>query len=277
MRSRAGRHTGRFTDAAALALAGAVLAGPANAGPTLGDRLGEWGGTWPKIDIRNEVRIEAATPKAITGTFCSVRAGDGSVFFYDFDQAKTKVKAASAKMKRKAQTHGLEATSDGLELTYQRKGKKRHRLALAQGEMRCIGRITPVGSDAAAAENAPPGGGLAGTWTAYDDKGHATEVRIAGDTGEAAVGTLCFVRKDEATVYFDFAPGARIAAAGGAGRVEIERKPFKKAMRHVLTMTGGDVLTYEESVGKKPPRLTLEMRRGAAADGCLRRVEPAKG
>ena len=71
--------------AAALALAVTVLAGPANAGPTLGERLGEWGGTWPKIDVRNEVRIEAATPEAVIGTYCDIRAGDGSVFFYDFD------------------------------------------------------------------------------------------------------------------------------------------------------------------------------------------------
>ena len=129
-------HLGNQHGAAAavvLALGAGHQAAAAEA--TLGDRLGEWGGTWTANGVRNELRIDEATPKAVTGTFCGVRNGDGSVFFFDFDTTKTKVKARSAELERGKHTYWITDTDGGLELKYRRQGKKRHQMALDQGTM----------------------------------------------------------------------------------------------------------------------------------------------
>ena len=247
----------------------------AGAGETLlGERLGEWGNTWKANGVRNELRIDEATPKAVTGTFCGVRKGDGSVFFFDFGTVKSKVKAESVELKRGKHTYWIAATDDGLELKYQRKGKKRHQMAIEQGTMQCIDQITPAAARIEQDEPAGAGADMVGAWTAYDKKGRATEVRISSHSAESTSGTVCYVRKDGSVAYFDFGPEGPINADIEDGRVEIERTPFKKKMRHVMEMTGDGHLSYKESVGNRSPRLTLEMNRGTAEDGCMRRIRP---
>ena len=88
---------------------------------------------------------------------------------------------------------------------------------------------------------------------------------------------MCYVRKDGSVAYFDFGPEGVITAETEDARVKIERAPFKKKMRHVVEMTDNGRLSYKESVGNKSPRLTLEMSRGTAEDGCMRRIRPTHG
>ena len=96
-------------------------------------------------------------------------------------------------LKRGKQTYWIAATDDGLELKYQRKGKKRHQMAIEQGTMQCIGRITPPATRIEQDEPAGAGADMVGTWTAYDKKGRATEVRIASHSAESTSGdgVLC--------------------------------------------------------------------------------------
>ena len=261
---------------AAAALLAALAAQPATgAKPGLADRLGEWGGSWSN-KVRNEIRIDAATPKAVTGTFCGERKGDGSVFFYDFDKVKSKVKADSIELKRGKHTHWVSATGDGVKLGYRRKNKRRFQMNLDQGEMQCIGRITPATTPVGGDDKQAYTAGMVGTWSAYNDRGKATEVRIAQHSAEGTSGTVCFVRKDDSTAFFDFAPGGRIEASTEGERVTVERKPFRAKMTHVMEMTDDGGVTYTERVGNKPPRPTLKMKRGAVEDGCLRRIRPAR-
>ena len=213
--------------AAAALIAIAVAQPVAGAKPGLADRIGQWGGTWPKAGARNEVRIDGATSDEVHGTFCGVRNGDGSVFFYDFDKVKAKAKAGSVELKRGKHTHWVSATAEGVELGYRRKNKKRHNMALEQGEMQCIGRITPAAAPLDAADEPGEDAGMVGVWSAYDDRGKATEVRLTDHSEEGARGTVCYVRKDDSVAFFDFGPGARIEADTEGGRVTIERKPFK--------------------------------------------------
>ena len=264
--------------AAAVAVLIAMAAGQpaAGASPGLADRIGEWGGTWAKADTRNEIRIDAATVKEANGTFCGVRKSDGSVFVYDFDKVKSKVKADSVELKRGKHTHWVSATAEGVELGYRRKNQKRYRMTLDQGTMQCIGRITPATAPLGANDEAAETAGMAGTWSAYDDRGKATEVRIVSHSEEGASGTVCFVRKDDSVVYFDFTPGGRIEASIEGERMTIERKPFKTKITHVMEMSGEGHVTYTEKVGSKPPRLTLELQRGSVEDGCIRRIRPAQ-
>ena len=238
----------------------------------LGERIGEWGNTWKANGVRNELRIDEATPKAVTGTFCGVRKGDGSVYFFDFETAVKKVTGEKLELRRGKHTYWVATTEDGLKLAYQRKGKKRYQMALEQGEMQCINRITSAAAPIEYEE--PTNAGMVGTWTAYDKKDRATEVRISSHSDDATTGTVCFVRKDGSIAFFDFGP--EINADTKGGRVEIERKPFRKKMRHVLEPTE-EGLTYKESLGNKPPRLTLEMSQGMADDGCMRRIRPTHG
>ena len=271
--ARTRRH--RKTAGAVAAVLAALAAQPATgAQPGLADRLGEWGGTWSN-KVRNEIRIEEATPNAVRGTLCGVRKGDGSMFFFDFDKVESKVKADSVELKRGKHTHWVSATDDGVKLGYKRKNKKRYRMNLDQGEMQCIGRITPATAPVGAGDEQADTAGMVGTWSAYDDRGKATEVRIAEHSAQGTSGTVCFVRKDDSAAFFDFAPGGRIEANAEGERVTVERKPFKGKMTHVMEMTDDGHLTYTERVGNKPPRLTLKMKRGAADDGCLRRIRPA--
>ena len=217
--------------AAAVRLA-TVAAQPATgAKPGLADRLGEWGGTWSH-NVRNEIRIDEATPKAVTRTFCGVRKSDGSVFFYDFDKVKTKVKAETVELKRARHTHWVSATDDGVRLGSQAKNKKRFKMNLGQGEMQCIGRITPATAPVEAGDEQADTAGMVGTWSAYDDSRKATEVRIAEHSAEGTSGTVCFVRKDDSAAFFDFGPGGRIEASTKGERVTVERKPFKATRRN---------------------------------------------
>ena len=273
--ARTRRHR-KTAGVAAAALLAAIAAQPATgAKPGLADRLGEWGGTWSN-KVRNEIRIDEATPKAVRGTFCGVRKGDGSVFFYDFENVKTKVKAESVELKRGKHTHSVSATGEGVRLGYRRKNQKRSEMNLDQGAMQCVVRITPATAPIDAHDEQADTAGMVGTWSAYDDRGKATEVRIAEHSAQGTSGTVCFVRKDDSAAFFDFAPGGRIEASADGERVTIERKPFKAKMTHVMEMTEDGHLGYIESVGNKPPRLTLEMKRGAVEDGCLRRIRPAR-
>ena len=203
------------------------------------------------------------TPDEVTGTFCGVRIGDGSVLFYDFDKVKSKVKVGSVELKRGKHTHWVRATDKGVDLGYRRKNKKRHRMALEQGAMQCIGRITPAMAPLDAHDEQDDSTGMVGTWSAYDKRGKATEVRITEHSGKGASGTVCFVRKDDAVAFFDFGPEGRIEADSEGERVTVERKPFKAKMTHVMEMTDDGHLRYSEKVGTKPPRLTLELSRGA--------------
>ena len=272
-RTRRYRKTAGTCVAALLA---ALAAQPATgAKPELADRLGEWGGTWSN-NVRNEIRIEEATPKAVTGTFCGVRKADGSVFFYDFDKVESKVKTDSVELKRGKQTHWVSATGDGVKLGYKRKNQKRYRMNLDQGEMQCIGRITAATAPVGAGDEQADSAGMVGTWSAYDDRGKATEVRIAQHSAQGTNGTVCFVRKDDSVAFFDFGPGGRIEASTEGERVTVERKPFKGKMTHVMEMTDDGQVTYTERVGNKPPRLKLELKRGTVDDGCLRRIRPAR-
>ena len=79
----------------------AMLAGQhAVAGETaLSERLGEWGNAWKGNGVRNELRIEEATPETVTGTFCGIRKGDGSVYFFDFETAEHKVTESKVELK----------------------------------------------------------------------------------------------------------------------------------------------------------------------------------
>ena len=198
------------------------------------------------------------------------------MFFYDFDKVESKVKADSVELKRGKHTHRVSATGDGVKLDYRRKNKKRSEMSLDQGEMQCIGRITPATAPVGADDEQADTAGMVGTWSAYDDRGKATEVRIAQHSAEGTSGTVCFVRKDDSAAFFDFAPGGRIEASTEGERVTVERKPFKAKMTHVMEMTDDGGVTYTERVGNKPPRLTLKMKRGAVEDGCLRRIRPAR-
>ena len=272
-RTRRHRKTAGVAAAALLATVAAQPATGAKAG--LADRLGEWGGTWPN-NIRNEIRIDEVTPKEVKGTFCGVRKSDGSVLFYDFDKVNTKASAETVELKRAKHTHWVSATGDGVRLGYRRKNQKRHRMNLDQGEMQCIGRITPATAPFGAGDEQADTAGMVGTWSGYDDRGKATEVRIADHSAEGTSGTVCFVRKDDSVAFFDFAPGGRIEASPEGERVTVERKPFKAKMTHVMEMTDDGHVTYTESVGNKPPRLTLKLNRGAVDDGCLRRIRPAR-
>ena len=179
-------------------------------------------------------------------------------------------------LKRGKHTYWIAATDDGAELTYRRRNKKRHQMALDQGTMQCIGRITPAAAHIEQDEPVAAGAAMVGTWTAYDKKGRATEVRISSHSVESTSGSVCYVRKDRSVAYFDFSPGGGISANIEDGRVQIERVPFKKKMRHVVEMTEDGHLSYKESVGNKAPRLTLKMSRGTAEDGCMRRIRPAQ-
>ena len=273
--ARTRRHR-KAAGVAAAALLAAIAAQPATgAKPGLADRLGEWGGTWSN-NVRNEIRIDEATPKAVTGTFCDVRKGDGSVFFYDFDKVESKVMADSVELKRGKHTHWVSATGDGVKLGYRRKNKKRFEMNLDQGAMQCVVRITPATAPIDAHDEQADTAGMVGTWSAYDDKGKATEVRIAEHSAQGTSGTVCFVLKNDSAAFFDFAPGGRIEASTEGERVTVERKPFKGKMTHVMEMTGKGQVTYTERVGNKPPRLTLKLNRGAVDDGCLRRIRPAR-
>lgn len=266
---------GRTAGTAALAIALTAGTTTTCAAAELDARIGEWGGTWAKIDKRDEVRIDAASAGEVTGTFCGVRIGDGSVVFFDFDAVDSTVDGPSVKMNLgRKYTYWVTATDDGVELGYRRKGKKRHRMALAQGPMKCITRITPRASPLKAPGSMPDATGLEGTWTAYDDKGLATEVRITDHSANGTSGTVCYVRKDGAVAFFDFAPGARIEGRTKNDRVEVVRAPFKAKMKHRIELTGDGQLQYKERVRNKPWRLTLEMQRGAVEDGCIRRVRP---
>ena len=269
-----GRRNSKEACTAAAAVLIAMAAGQPAAGtePGLADRIGEWGGTWPKVEARNEIRIDDTTPDEVTGTFCGVRIGDGSVLFYDFDKVKSKVKVGSVELKRGKHTHWVRATDKGVDLGYRRKNKKRHRMALEQGAMQCIGRITPAMAPLDAHDEQDDSTGMVGTWSAYDKRGKATEVRITEHSGKGASGTVCFVRKDDAVAFFDFGPEGRIEADSEGERVTVERKPFKAKMTHVMEVTDDGHLRYSEKVGTKPPRLTLELSRGAAEDGCIRRI-----
>ena len=252
----------------------AMVAGQhAVAGETaLSERLGEWGNAWKGNGVRNELRIDQAGPETVTGTFCGIRKGDGSVYFFDFDTVKQKATDSSVRLKRGKHTYWVAGTDDGLKLAYQRRGKKRYQMAVEQGEMQCIDRITPAAAPIEHEEAAETG--MVGTWTAYDKKDRATEVRISTHSDDATTGTVCFVRKDGSIAFFDFGPETNAETQGG--RVEIERKPFRKKMRHVLEATE-EGLTYKESLGNKPPRRTLEMNRGMADDGCMGRIRPTHG
>lgn len=128
-----------------------------------------------------------------------------------------------------------------------------------------------------APESTPNANGLEGTWTAYDDKGLATEVRITDHSASGTSGTVCYVRKDGAVAFFDFAPGARIEGQTKDDRVEVVRAPFKAKMTHRIELIGDGQLHYKERVHSKPWRLTLKMQRGAAEDGCIRRIRPPRG
>lgn len=265
----------RKAAGAIAAILAALTAQPAiGAKPGLADRLGEWGGTWSN-NVRNEIRIDGATADEVQGTFCGVRKSDGSVFFYDFDKVKTKVEAQTIELKRAKHTHWVSATDDGVRLGYQRKNKKRFETDLDRGEMQCIGRITPATAPLESSGDQPETAGMVGTWSAYDDRGKATEVRIAKHSAQGTSGTVCYVRNDDAVAFFAFSPKGRIEANTEGERVEIKRKPFKKTMTHVMEMTDDGEITYTESVGNKPPRLTLKLKRGTAEDGCLRRIRPA--
>ena len=263
---------------AAAAVLIAIAAGQpaASASPELADRIGEWGGTWANADTRNEIRIDAATAKEANGTFCGTRKSDGSVFFFDFDKVKSKVKADSVKLKRRKHTHWVTATANGVELGYRRKNQRRYRMTLDQGTMQCIARITPATAPLGGNDEAADTAGMTGTWSAYDDRGKATEVRIVSHSEEGASGTVCFVRKDDSVAYFDFTPGGRIEASIDGDRMTIERIPFKTKMTHVMEMSAEGGVTYTEKVGNKPPRLTLELKRGSVEDGCIRRIRPAQ-
>ena len=87
---------------------------------------------------------------------------------------------------------------------------------------------------------------------------------------------MCYVRKDGAVAFLDFAPGARIEARTKDDRVEVERAPFKAKMTHRIELMGDGQLQYKERVRNKPWRLTLEMQRGAVEDGCIRRIRPPR-
>ena len=158
-----------LTGAAALLLA--ATAGPpaAQAKPELAERIGEWGGTWPRVDVRDEIRIDAVTPEGVRGTFCGVRTGDGSVYFFDFEKVESQAKPDRLRMKRRKQTYWLWATGKGVSLGYQRTGQKRHRMRLRQGKMSCIGRITRAGEPIEAQAEAADGEGLVGRWWARHD------------------------------------------------------------------------------------------------------------
>ena len=43
---------------------------------------------------------------------------------------------------------------------------------------------------------------MVGTWSAYDDLGKTTEVRIAEYSAQGTSGTVCFVRKDDSVAFF---------------------------------------------------------------------------
>ena len=83
------------------------------------------------------VRIDEVTPGAATGTVCGVRRGDGSVYFFDFDTTKAEVKSQSVRLKLGKETYWIAATDEGLELKFQREGKKRYRMQLKQSSIRC--------------------------------------------------------------------------------------------------------------------------------------------
>ena len=269
------RQMGSNTATAALLLALAGGTAVTCAAAELEARIGAWGGTWAKINKRDEVRIDAANAEEVTGTFCGVRIGDGSVLFFDFRAADPTVDGPSVKMNRGGKyTYWVTATDDGVELGYKRKNKSRHRMTLAQGPMECITRITPHASPLNSPESTPNATGLEGTWTAYDDKGLATEIRITGHSAEGASGTVCYVRKDGAVAFFDFAPGARIEGRSTDDRVEVVRAPFKAKMTHRIELIGDGQLQYKERVRNKPWRLTLKMQRGAVENGCIRRIRP---
>ena len=102
----------RYGAAATVLLAMAAGHEAASAEATLNERLGEWGGTWTAKGVRNELRIDEATPAAVTGTFCGIRKGDGSVFFFDFATTKSRVKALSVELKRGKHTYWIAATDD---------------------------------------------------------------------------------------------------------------------------------------------------------------------
>ena len=263
-----------LTGAAALLLAATAGQPAAEAKPELADRIGEWGGTWPRVDVRNEIRIDAVTPEGVQGTFCGVRKGDGSVYFFDFGKVESEAEPDRLRMKRRKQTYWLRATGKGVSLGYQRTGQKRHRMRLRQGKMRCIGRITRPGEPIEAQAEAAGGEGLVGRWRARHDDGQTTEIWMKTGPQDGASGTICRVRKDESIAFADFGPGRRIEANAEEGEVTIERKPFKKKVTHVMKMGEDGRLMYSESVGRKLVR-TLEFDRGAAEDGCMGRVRPA--
>ena len=102
----------RYGAAATVLLAMAAGHEAASAEATLNERLGEWGGTRTANGVRNELRIDEATPAAVTGTFCGIRKGDGSVFFFDFATTKSRVKARSVELKRGKHTYWIAATDD---------------------------------------------------------------------------------------------------------------------------------------------------------------------
>ena len=89
---------GRTAGTAALAIALTVGTTATCAAAELDARVGAWGGTWAKVDKRDEVRIDAASAGEVTGTFCGVRIGDGSVLSFDFDAVDSTVDGPSVKM-----------------------------------------------------------------------------------------------------------------------------------------------------------------------------------
>ena len=212
----------------------AGLAGPASAldGHPLG---GTWVGRWSN-GAHQEVRIDGRGDDGrVEGTFCGVRAGDGSAFWFDLDDVETNESDGTIEVRRGQDTLRFTRQSDETARYEIERLGKTHRLTLtppsAQLRARCLERV--LRAHEARERSAAAGPGLDGAWS-YTGKGAhhiALEVRAVRQGHYA--GTVCWQRKDRSKVFYDFAPGPRSRPerqrAGSSSNAHRSRPPSGSA------------------------------------------------
>ena len=274
-----GESRGMRGAGAAVLIAG--LAGGARGGD--GHALeGVWIGQW-KEGTRQEVRIDGMRGDGrAEGTFCGVRPGDGSAFWFDLDEVDTREAEGVIEIRRGGDLLRFARESNDTVRYEIERGGKIHRLRLTAPSpsrpARCLPRVRRAGE--AKARGARPAGEApapAGVWSYQGEGRHQIGIEIRALERGGYAGTVCWRRRDRSNVFYDFAPGARNDAKAVPQGLVIERRPFKATIRHRVTIDEEGTARWSQQIQRRPWEGGHALARGAPRSSCLARLAPAPG
>ena len=238
---------------------------------------GTWVGKW-KSGTHQEVRVDAAREDgSVEGSFCGVRPGDGSIFWFDFDDVKATFEDGEVEIERGTDVLRFSRRDeDTVRYQIERKGKT-YRLDLKppaeDAETRCLDRLLRAGEawTSDGASGTMPAAPL-GVWS-YDGEGsHNIGIEVRMTAQEAYAGTVCWQRTDRSSVFYDFGPQTKIEAQADGDGLVIERKPFKARIRQRAEVIGEQSMRWSEQMQNNEWKGNYTLKRGSPETGCLARL-----